>query len=539
MEERLSMAAKAKHARKGPRMINEILRLRAMGLGARKIGKALQISKNTVKRYLRLHGLSEEDSTPGPVIMAQSPMGKPVFEAAWSHLVPWTEIKEVADHGTSLKDLWEERIRFGETVELHTVTYVSFWREFKRRYPCLPLSMHRDFPPGERCEADYKGNKADMGCLGYVDRVSGNFVPCKLFGNVLAFSQLLYVQATHTDKQLDFLTAFAESFSYFEGVPQTSMVDNAKVGVTMAHRYDPDFHPEFALFCEHYKTANLAARAGKPRDKCFIENSLGVFWRWARRHMRARTFHSLGELNDFIQSMLDLFNNRIQRKYGKSRRQKFEEAERAKLLPLPATAYQAGSWKKAKVHPDSHIQHGLNFYSVPHLLRGKEVDVRVTAAVMEVFHQLEVVALHFLLPPNNQGRYRTKMEHLPTAHQAVLEYTPQKALEEAREVGPSTLQIAELLLLHDRHPLLRLRRIQGIVRLRHRYSNQALEDACQQVVAVGARDPRLPEIEQIIQRNHKCGSAASPPKIVRGPNPNLRGQSSWDDMSSPPATTLN
>src|SRR5690606_35076927 len=112
-----------------------------------------------------------------------------------------------------------------------------------------------------------------------------------------------------------------------------------------AHRYDPDINKEFMHFCEHYGTAPIATRPKSPKDKNIIENALGVFWRWADRRIRNRTFYSIGELNTFLRELADEFNVRIQRKYGLSRRDKFEQGEREKLLALPASTYRCGIWK--------------------------------------------------------------------------------------------------------------------------------------------------------------------------------------------------
>jgi hypothetical protein len=322
------------------------------------------------------------------------------------------------------------------------------------------------------------------------------------------------------------LRALGGAFAYAGGVTATTIVDNAKVAVSKAHRYDPDFHPEFAYFCEHYKTAHLAARPIKPKDKCFVENSLGVFWRWARRRFKQRTFYSLAELNTFLRELLDLFNDRVQRKYGKSRRQKFELAEQAKLLPLPTAPYSIGAWGRHKLHPDCHLQVGKNFYSAPYQLRGHELDVRMSHHFIEIFHRLSRIAVHRAYPPNNQGRYRTDDAHLPEKHLAVKEFTPQRAMMQAKEVGPETERMITGLILNARHPLLYLRRAQGILRLASRYSPADLEYAAMQLAEIGVEMPRLGDIEGII-KNAKCQSGAPPVTVRRGPNPNLRGQKSW------------
>lgn len=509
-------------------MIKEILRFKSAGLGAEKIAAALGISKNTVKSYVRKHQLAATDAVPGPLVTAlEGPTPISPYSAPWAPLVDWSKVKGETDQGAQLRQIWEEEVQASDCGELSKVTYVSFWREYKRRFPDVRLDLHRDFPPGERLEADYKG---DAPHLGYIDRCSGTYIECQLFGATLPFSRLFYAEATHTQKQPDFLMALGNAFAYVGGVTATTVVDNAKITVSKAHRYDPDFHPEFSYFCEHYKTAHLAARPQKPKDKCFVENSLGVFWRWARRRFRQRTFYSLAELNAFLRELLDQFNNRIQRKYGKSRRQKFEEAERSKLLPLPTASYNIGTWGKHKLHPDCHLQVGKNFFSGPHQLRGHELDVRVSHTFIEIFHRLERVAVHRAFAPNNQGRYRTDNRHLPERHLAVKEFTSQRALAQAKEIGPATDLIVSGLILNAMHPLLYLRRVQGILRLASRYSAQDLEYASMQIVEIGIDMPRIDDLERIIKNARVPSTASSQTEVRRGPNPNLRGQQSWSQV---------
>jgi len=44
------------------------------------------------------------------------------------------------------------------------------------------------------------------------------------------------------------------------------------------------------------------------------------------------------------------------RHVGKSRREMFEEIERAALSPLPLAPFEYAEWKSAKVHPDYHVE---------------------------------------------------------------------------------------------------------------------------------------------------------------------------------------
>lgn len=503
------MAKRIDKRTKGPRMIQEILRLHEMGLSRRKIARALNCSRNTVDKYL-----SENRDI-------ASPPAALIYQAPWSDRIDWVAVDAMTRKGDPLSAFWEERV--AANPDLGQVPYVTFWREYRRRFPNIPLDLHKIHPPGERCEIDYKG---DSPGLGYIDRRTGEFVACRLFGAVLCFSQLFYARATHTERQSDLLESIGKAYSYFGGVPHTSAVDNAKAAVNKAHRYDPDIHREFAYLCEHFGTAPLAMRPGKPKDKNLIENALGVFWRWARRRIRDKTCYSIGELNEFVLLLVSDFNNRIQRKYGTSRREKFAEGEKSKLHPLPDAAYSFGTWKVAKVHPDCHIQIGKNFYSIPHQERGKSLDVRITATMLDVYSDLNCVARHLVAPSRTMGKYITQSKHLPESHIALRESTPQNAIEDAACIGPATELVVKSLIEEARHPLQHLRRVQGILRLAKRYSAASLERACTTVIEIGSQTPRLSDIEALIKSNLDPKAASIIP-IQRHPNPYLRGQDAW------------
>lgn len=501
---------------KGSRMIHEIRRLRALGLGLKKIAAALRISKNTVKKYL--------DADTDSVSTAVS--SRCQYIAPWAHLVPWDDFHQATAAGESVSRLWEDHMVPSSDPTWSGVSYVSFWREFKRRYPNVPLELHKTYHPGVRAEADYKGDAAG---LGYTDLSTGEYVSCRMYGAILCFSQLFYAEATRTEQQIHMLPATANAFAYFHGIPCTWAVDNAKTTVYKAHRYDADLNPEFQRFCEYYGTAPLAMRPGEPKDKAVIENALGVFWRWARKRVRESKFYSLAELNRFLHGLLDIFNNRIQRKYGLSRRQKHVASEVEVLLAIPEQAYEIGEWKDHKVHPDCHIQVDYNFYSVPYKYRGLEVNVRINASLLQVYIDLDCIATHVPFHPTQRGRYLTTNAHLPEPHLAVLEATPQFVMEQAENTGPFTHKIILSIIQSGIHPLQYLRRAQGILRLGgKRYGKPALEAACKCLVDQGLMLPRTRDLETMM-KNTKSATASpvAVPVVERGPNPNLRGQISW------------
>lgn len=497
---------RARGKAKGLRMIHEIKRMAALKISERKIAKALDVSRNTVKKYLS--ELDQEKTEPK------------AYSAPWADRIDWPHVKLATEKGQCLSHYWEDYC--AEERHQGAITYISFWREFNRRFPNIPIDYHKNHPPGERCEVDFKGETHG---LGYIDPLTRIYVPCRMFGSILCFSQLLFIRVTENEKQPAFLDSVARSYEYFGGVPHTTAVDNAKAQVTRAHRYDADINPEFFKFANHYGTAPLAMRPGKPKDKNLIENALGVFWRWSRKAIKEKKFRSIGEINNLVLELLNVFNARIQRKYGTSRLDKFQSHEKEKLLALPTEKYSSGFWKKAKVHPDCHIQVDYNFYSVPYKHRSQEVDVRITIDSIEVFVDLDRAAIHSKYGPNSRGRYKTSATHLPSVHQALNEQTPQNIIEQAEKVGPATLEVIESLLISPHHhPYTYLRRSMGIVRLAKRHSTQGLESACSSVLSLHIEKPKLRDIEGIIKFN---GTKKSRTSVTRQPNDNLRGQDNW------------
>ena len=189
--------------RKGLGMKREIERLRAQGHGKRTVSRILKVSRNTVRRYW------EEEMKVGPP--------PAVYVAPWANQVEWKLVAEGISRGQSLADhleSYQSQLDLGHVLK--AIPYVTFWREYRRRYPKVDLVMHKNYQPGLRAEADYKGREP---AFGYIDKKTGEWIQLELFGAALCFSQLFYAEATETQRQSDWLMASQGSFRYFGGVP--------------------------------------------------------------------------------------------------------------------------------------------------------------------------------------------------------------------------------------------------------------------------------------------------------------------------------
>ena len=162
---------------------------------------------------------------------------------------------------------------------------------------------------------------------------------------------------------------------------------------------------------EHYGTAIIPARPRKPKDKAFVEGSVGVVSTWILAALRNQRFLSLKELNLAIQEKLAAFNNKPFQKKEGSRAELFRE-EQLFLLPLSPTPFELSVWKVATVQYNYHVSFDKMNYSVPYEYIKQQLDVRLTRCTVEIFFGGTRIASHpRLLGRPNQ--YSTNESHMP------------------------------------------------------------------------------------------------------------------------------
>jgi hypothetical protein len=253
-------------------------------------------------------------------------------------------------------------------------------------------------------------------------------------------------------------------------------VDNQKAAVDKADWYDPDVNPTFVDFANHWGFAVIPARPYRPRDKGANESGIGVLQKQFYQEVRDQKFYSLEELNRAFRKYLDRLNCAVMKDWGISRLDRFE-GERALLKSCPDTNWEQSEWRKAKVHADCHVQVAKKFYSVPYQYVGREVRVRMTSKMIEIFDQdMNGLSSHARLLGTQT--HSTNPSHYPAEKVAMTQFSVQLALRAAAKVGTETEKLVTEL-LSGSFPLKYLRRVQGILRLYEstRVTKAALEHA--------------------------------------------------------------
>src|SRR5512138_1856404 len=389
--------------------------------------------------------------------------------------------------------LHAERKKPGVTLELLHLEYLEkhpdgyrytqFCERYREWLKRRGQTMRQEHLAGEKLFVDYAGKKPSI-----VDATTGEVIPVELFVTVLGASNYTYAEATLTQRGPDFIASHVRALQFLGGVPALLVPDQLKSGITKACRYEPGIQRTYEDLARHYGTSVLPARPHRPRDKAKVEVGVQIAERWIVARLRHETFFSLDAL------LLDL-NGRRMRVYGASRRELFDRIDRPALKPLPAEPFAYSEWKTARLNIDYHAEIDHHYYSAPHALVHEQLDARLTAVTVELFHRGERVASH--VRSYKRGGHTTVAEHMPKAHQKHMEWTPSRILHWAGSVGSKTRELAQAILAERRHPEQGYRSCLGILRLGKRYGNERLEAACARALSVRARSYR--HVESILK----------------------------------------
>ncbi|SDI13180.1 Transposase [Mesorhizobium muleiense] len=268
-------------------------------------------------------------------------MGRPpqdLSEPDWARVA-----RELKREGVTLTLLWQE-YRAALPDGYGFTWFCDRFAAFRQRTSAVFRNRHA---AGAVMQTDYAGQTVPV-----IDPATGVIHAAQIFVAVLGASNLTFAFASFSLRLPDWIDGQVRALSFFGGITKAIVWDNLKAGVAKALWFEPTLNATFAAMAEHYDTTILPTRSRKPRDKGKVEGAVLIVERWILARLRNRSFFSIAELNTAIAELLEELNNRPMRHVGKSRRELFEEIERAALRPLPAAPFEYAEWKTAKVHPD-------------------------------------------------------------------------------------------------------------------------------------------------------------------------------------------
>lgn len=323
----------------------EIRVLRRQGKSIREIARMLEVSRNTVRRYLRGEGPPryERDARVGKLEAHQHYLAERV-KAAAPEWIPATvllrEIRALGYRGgiSILKD---------HLARLKPVTAAE------------PL-IRFETEPGRQMQVDFATIRRGR------DRLS-------VFIATLGWSRATYVEFVTDERLATLLGCHERAFYYFGGIPREVLYDNMRTVVTQRDRYGPGlhrYHPTFLDFAHHQGFVPRLCKPYRPRTKGKVERFI--------RYLRASFYVPLASqfspegltvdrdsANARVGAWLrEVANARVHATTGEVPLLRLEQ-ERERLQPIPAPWRGAIESARAQQPPAPiacGYQHALRVY---------------------------------------------------------------------------------------------------------------------------------------------------------------------------------
>lgn len=245
--------------------------------------------------------------------------------------------------------------------------------------------------------------------------------------------------------------------------------------------------------------------------------------RWVMARLRHQVFYTMAALNQAIRALTQELNQRPMKQYGGlSRAALFTQIDAPALQPLPAFPYEYTEYRIAKVAKDYHVQFDDHWYSVPHALVGERVEVHATQRLIKVACKRQVVAQH--ARSSKRYSHTTEAHHMPPAHAAHREWSPERIRTWAAGIGVNTAGVVQAIERSKAHVEQAQRACLSLLSLQKRYGGDRLERACG--IALAQQCTRQRFIKNLLkngfdQYHHDSDDSTAIPSThanIRGPH---------------------
>ncbi len=493
------------------------------GKGIKTIAKALSISKNTVKDYVRkakagdlpveaLLALEE------PILEGKLLAGNPAYkDERYEQLKPRLTYysKELNKVGVTRMVLWEEYTE----GNLHPYSYAQFCYHIQQYQRSGKPSMVLDHKAGDKLYIDYAGK-----LLSYTDKNTGETIKVQVFVACLPYSDYCFAMAVPSQKLDDFIYALGCCLKKLGGVPQTLVPDNLKSAVIKADAYEPTINKALEDFANHYGTSVTPARPRKPQDKSLVENQVKLLYSRVYAKLRNCTFFDLPSLNQAIAEKVKNHNQTRMQQKSCCREEKFMADEKHTLQPLPAETFELKYYREHKVAKNNHIYLGQDkhYYSVPFTCIGMKVKVVYTRSLIKIYHKDNGIATH--LRSFKKGGYTTKKEHLCSHHRYYKERSPAYYLQRGHSRSDVVYRYIDALFKQDKYPEQLYKTCEGVLNLARKTDRHIFDKAC--TIAMDYQNCSYRFLKQILENRMTENQEESLPKPLPT-HGNIRGADTY------------
>lgn len=354
-----------------PEEVSAILRLNELGWGARRISRALGISRNTVRGYVAAGGWR--------------PYQQAERKKALDGLQTWLRERFRSHRGNADVLRQELATEKGIAVSLRTVERAvkPYRQELEAE---ARATMRFETAPGKQMQIDFGERLVEIG---------GAKVRSYLFVATLGYSRRFHVRAFRNERQDSWFDGLESAFRKFGGATEEVLFDNARALVVEhdAVTRSVVFNEKLKAFAKHWGFRPRACSPYRARTKGKTENGIGYV---KRNAIAGRSFPSWEAFEAHLEAWTrDVADVRVHGTTGETPIERFQRAEATALKSVVGIPpFHAARELIRRVQADCAVEIDGNAYSVPWRLIGETVRATITDGIVRIYHGSQEVAVH-------------------------------------------------------------------------------------------------------------------------------------------------
>lgn len=362
-------------------LLSQATMLARQGLSRRAIARALDVSRNTVRKLIEQHHHGREVEPPTVI---EQPRRVPRTTKLDAHHARILELLE------GYPDITAQRI----FEELEAVGYDGGYtavkdhvRRLRPRSAPEPSKETPEYGPGAMAESDWSPYS-----------IKFTHAPRALvqaFSYVLTYSTRKHFALYERSDLHALMDGHVAAFERFGGAAHECKYDNQKAVVLGREGGQPIYNPRFLAFSTHYDFRPVACRPRRPNDKPRVERA---FWEFERSFLNGREFRDLDDMR--VQLLLwqdTVADPRPRRRRSERPRMELFAEEQPLLQPLPRHPYDTARVIYRICSIEGFISWDGNLYAVPYEHITDILPVRVMQRELRVYAaDLQCVACHEL-----------------------------------------------------------------------------------------------------------------------------------------------
>jgi transposase len=374
-------------------MIGKVLRMhRREKKSVREIVKATSLSRNTVRKYLRI-GRAEAPKYRRPAVPTKL---TPFVEAVQQALL--ADARRPKKERRTAKALHAQLIAQGyEGGYTRLTDYIRQWRAEQGGSSSGDAYVPLSFALGEAFQFDWSEEALVIG---------GQYQRLQVAHLKLCASRAFWLAAYPGQGHEMLFDAHTRSFTALGGVARRGIYDNMKTAVDRVGRGKTrEVNLRFTTMCAHYLFDADFCNVASGWEKGVVEKNVQDSRRRVWLEARERRFSSLDELNAWLAERCKALWSELRHPEHKNFSvAEVLELERAHLMPMPAP-FDGYVQEFSRVSSTCLVTVARNRYSVPCELARQMVSTRLYPSRVVIVAEDRIVASHERLVGKNKTAY--------------------------------------------------------------------------------------------------------------------------------------